>query len=534
MAKEKYNVKDPKYFDAKHLADYLAKELREKDFKIKYKEPKRRQPTAIGAMTEPTTPVGGTIRVMGNPAKMAGKLPDGWSYDPATNRFKNGNKAEAEYFDVEPLKKDKPLKEIVDMSDVMYMVRTKRPDLKVRALDTTTFGIDGAEIDNIDWKAIFGSKFRFDKATGTVQGETSMGQKLSFHVMTESYQTRKFDEVREATYTSNEDGVMQNGFTEGNRTSVEHTAQNLLGSLASMNPQALLMQANLHSFSPADARHLWETCNLVPDPVSGELAVQERATGVIYTDSTMISQLAIIYSLVAMSDRSSNPENNPLLDVVTRGDVNWEKFDEMYAGFVANPDLLGAAVGEVAQSLEAGENAREMREDAAEAIAETMGAEDANNPTPVSPEAELEEVATMGSVELKADGGYIREEELDDNKDKPISFAQAGMLEAQYEIEVRGGRAVGVYDEKSGSRDIENGKLVTTWIYARRQYILEFGDKAAEQFNADIASENWKTRIFEMCMKFEQSEIAKAKLQEGMEDEMEEEDVMVKKNTNNN
>ena len=37
----KYNVRDPKYYDAKHLAHYLAKELKEKDFKIKFEAPKK-------------------------------------------------------------------------------------------------------------------------------------------------------------------------------------------------------------------------------------------------------------------------------------------------------------------------------------------------------------------------------------------------------------------------------------------------------------------------------------------------------------
>ena len=250
----KYNVRDPKYYDAKHLAHYLAKELKEKDFKIKFEAPKKE--AAIGAMTEEGSARGGKIKITGNPAKIAGKLPDGWSFDPATNTIKNGNKAEAEIFEVEPIDKKKPIKEFVDMSDVMYAIRVARPDLKVTALDSTTFGIDlnGRSPDEIDWKKIGGSKLDYDKATGTVNVETDMGQKLSFNVMTTGAKTEKQEEVREATYTSNADGVMENGFSEGNRKTVENTAGSLLEGLSDIGHHAIAMHANLNTFSLEEAK----------------------------------------------------------------------------------------------------------------------------------------------------------------------------------------------------------------------------------------------------------------------------------------
>ena len=522
--KIKYDVKNPKYFDAKHLAEYLAKELKEKDFKIKFEKTKK--DNAIGAMTEPVV---GKIKVMGNPAKMVGALPDGWTYDPLTNRFKNGNKAEAEYFEVEPLKKGKPLKSIIDMSDAMYMIRLKRPDLRVKALDSTTIGIDGSEIDNIDWKGIFGSTFRFDKRTGTLQGETKEGIKLSFNILTENMKSKKFETVSESSYTANVDGVIERGFSEGNRKSVEETADKLVGEIASLDPRATLMNADLHTFSPSDARFLYETKNLIPNPKGG-LAVQDRDTGVIYTDPTLVSQLSIIYSLVRMVDRSGTIEDNPLLDSVTRGDVNWENFDKMFMAFANNPDMLKVAFKEISIGMESGDNAREIREDVKEAVVEEAGETKESSMESSVDDTQKSSVITenMQGVELKNDGKAVNEATIDDDK-KPMSYEQLAMLDNRYERITSGdGRTVGAYDERTGLRVDANNRDMRHWLIVKDALDERFGNDEnakAKYWNAVIQKDDWQSVAWSICQTFEAQNMRRA--------EMEDEDVMVMKKPNN-
>ena len=490
---QKYNVKDPKYFDAKHLAYYLEKELRERDFKIKFDAPKKKE-TAIGAMTEEGSARGGTIKITGNPAKIAGKLPDGWSYDPVTNMIKNGNKAESEMFAVEPIKKDKPIKEFVDMSDVMYAIRVARPDLKVRALDSTTFGIDlnGGKLDNIDWRKIGGSNLQFNPMTGTVDVTTAMGQRLSFNVLTESSKTeQKKDEVREATYTSNEKGIMENGFSQGNRKTVEHTADELLGGIADMgrSPEALIMKADIHTLSPSDARHLWETCNLVPNPNEngrgGELVVQNRYSGTVMTDPTITSQLAIMYSLVAMSERSAAPERNPLINVVTRGDINWDRFDAMYANFATNPDMLSDAMSSLAPGLERGDRTSEIREDVHTAVMDGM----------TTGTHEMAYADPTSGVDFKAGGGVINEANV--NSDRlPLSYAQLASLDRRYERESGDDAPRGVYNEQTDSMvQNRNSEAMYFWLSVKDYLDMTYGNdeqKKAEVWNDIIARDDWR------------------------------------------
>lgn len=479
----KYNVRDPKYYDAKHLAHYLAKELKEKDFKIKFEAPKKE--TAIGAMTEEGSARGGKIKITGNPAKIAGKLPDGWSFDPATNTIKNGNKAEAELFEVEPIDKKKPIKEFVDMSDVMYAIRVARPDLKVTALDSTTFGIDlnGRSPDEIDWKKIGGSKLEYDKATGTVNVETAMGQKLSFNVMTTGAKTEKQEGVREATYTSNEDGVMENGFSEGNRQTVENTAGSLLEGLADIGHHAIAMQANLNTFSLEEAKNLFDNYNLVPNPSANQqgdkLAVQDRTTGTISIDKTMAAQLAVVYSLVQMNDRSNSTEKNPLIRVVQRGEINWDRFGAMFEGFIQNPDMLESAMGEMTGGLERGESAGAVREDVHSALG------------PADPTAEMSADTTP---EFKHGGAEISEANIYSDR-KPLSYAQLRSLDMRYE-----GSACkesgGVYNEQTDQRVESRGALgLGMWLTVKRYLDLTYGNdeqRKEAEWNAIAARDDWR------------------------------------------
>ena len=475
-----YNVKDPKYFDAKHLAHYLAKELREKDFKIKFEAPKKKD-TAIGAMTEEASARGGKIMITGNPAKIAGKLPDGWSYDPITNQIKNGNKAESELFEVEPINKDKPIKEFVDMSDVMYAIRVARPDLKVRALDSTTFGIDlnGGDLDAIDWKKIGGSNLQFDKATGTVNVTTAMGQRLSFNVMTESAKTEKKDEVREATYTSNEDGIMENGFSEGNRKTVEHTADSLLTGLSVLgaNPSLLIMQADIHTLSASEARQIWDSYGLLPNPGSNglgiDLVAQDRHTGAIITDKKLVSQLALLYTLVSGNERSQNPERNPLINIVTRDTTNTERFDAMYNGFEQNPDMLEEAVMSMSKSPTAQTN------EAVDAMDETV----------------TEATASATPDEMFRDNNQALHSGNIDDMERPPSYAQIYDLFMRYEgAACRDGG--GVYNDQTDQR-VEGREAfhLSVWLSVKRYLDLTCGNdeqRKVAEWNAIASQKNWK------------------------------------------
>ena len=489
-----YNVRDPKYFDAKHLAHYLAKELREKDFKIKFEAPKKE--TAIGAMTEEGSARGGKIMITGNPAKIAGKLPDGWSYDPASNTIKNGNKAESELFQVEPINKKKPIKEFVDMSDVMYAIRVARPDLKVTALDSTTFGIDlnGRSPDEIDWKKIGGSNLEYDKATGTVNVETAMGQRLSFNVMTENAKTEKKDEVREATYTSNADGIMENGFSEGNRKTIENTADGLLTGLSVLgaNPAALIMKADIHELSPSDARHLWETCNLVPNPASNglgvDLAVQDRHTGAVITDPKIVSQLAIMYTLVSANERALSPERNPLINVVTRGGINWDRFDAMYASFAENPDMLGGAVASMSEGLEKGERTDVIREE----VSSSLGPA---SPTKVMTDATAEASSPEYTDDMfRANNQALHSGNIDD-MERPPSYAQIYDLFMRYEGAAckDGG---GVYNDQTDQK-VEGREAfhLSVWLSVKKYLDLTCGNdeqRKQAEWNAIASQKNWK------------------------------------------
>lgn len=499
--KKIYDVKNPKWFDGENLAKYLKKELKGKPFKIKFSK------SAGG---------NGAIMVNGNPSKMMGELPDGWSYDPSTRKIRNGNKANAEYFDVKPLKDSKPLGNIVDMSDVLYLISCKRPDIKVKALDTTSIGIDGADIMSIDWKKIFGSKFVFDKSTGTLQGETNEGIKLAFNVLGEKFNNRKFETVSEEKYKANAYGVMQSCFSEGNRKSVENTASSLTKELSTLNPHALMMQADLHTFSSSDARFLFDTYNLVPDPRGG-LNAQERATGVVLSDPSLVSRLAIVYTLAETFDKTTTTENNPLINSVTRGKINWEKFDKMFEAFIASPDALGVVVEKSAMAMEEGGKPQEIREEVNETLAEKAEELKENQETTASPDekktdditAVLEEnnapKGVLDGVKLKAGGGLVTPTNIDDDR-LPMSYAQLKQLDFSYERTVVNGKTVGVVEEKTGENVDESQKDMILWMLVKDALDNRFGGdlvSAENYWNNLISSPNWQAEAFAMVREFE-------------------------------
>lgn len=512
--KIKYNFKDPKYFDVKHLAKFLSRECAGKDVKIKFENGKN------GGK--------GSIKIMGNPAKISGALPDGWSYDPGTNRFRNGNKAEAEYIDIKPLRPAKPLKNIVDMSDVMYTIKCKRPDIKLKALDTTTFGVDGATIANIDWKGIFGSKFRFDKATGTIQGETAEGVKLAFNVLGEKFENRKFETVSETKYTSNVDGIMMSGFSEGNRQSVEHTADFLLKSISNMDSDKLIFNADMEAFDVSEARFLFNTCNLVPDPRGEGLAIQNRETGVISSDPVDIARLAIVYTLTELVDGQTTTENNPLLDNVTRGEVNWENFDEMFNAFADNPEVLSVAIDKISDGMIQGDRPMESRQEVVEAVEEVLIESKDNSSeleSPKSDDAQKEDgemsdkdeteqvdsgseengvevdlgggtvisVPSETSVEtkvvLKNDGGVVDHLNIGDDKN-PMSYEQLMSMGQRYDLLMDDGVVKGVYLKDSGeivNTDYVN--LMTSWLLVKDALQMP---NAQEYWNNVISKGDWQ------------------------------------------
>lgn len=544
--KIKYKDSDKKYFDGKKFADFLNKELKRKGIKVKFEKGKD------GGK--------GYIKIMGNPSKITGVLPDGWSYDPRTNRFRNGNKAEAEYFDVKPLKRDKPLKNIVDMSDVMYTIKCKRPDIKLKALDTTSFGIDGAQVTNIDWKGIFGSKFKFDRATGTIQGETGEGIKLAFNVMGEKFENRKFETVSENKYTSNVSGVMSRGFSEGNRKSVEHTADYLLKNLASMDSDMLIFNADMESFDVAEARFLFNTCNLVPDPRGEGLAVQERETGVIYSDPQKVARLAIVYNMTELVDGGNTPENNPLLDTVTRGEVNWENFDNMFNAFADNPELLNVAIEKSSDSLARGDRPDEIREDVKEVV-EAEQQKLADTPIEESQAEELKEaeesfgkesdaeetsqeenvekmqigedvvvnfssanisVSANERVTLKNGGGEISHLNIADDK-YPMGFEQIMSLGDRYALATDNGVIKGVYNRETGVLVGENVEIMTSWLLVRESLLATENSK--EYWESLIESGKWQEVAYQMSLSAKQKEASQ---------EMDDEPVMEMKKPDNN
>lgn len=510
--KKIYDVKNPKWFDGENLVKYLSKELKGKPVKLKF------QKNSDGK---------GVVRVMGNPAKMMGELPDGWSYDPSTRKIKNGNKAMAEYFNVEPLKDSKPLKNIVDMSDVMYVISCKRPDIKVKALDATSFGIDGADIMSIDWKKIFGSTFEFDKSTGTLQGETNEGIKLAFNVLGEKFNNRKMESVSEEKYTSNARGVMQSGFSEGNRKSVENTASVLTQELSSLNPHALMMQADLHTFSSIDARFIFDTYNLVPDPRGG-ISVQERATGVVLSDPSLVSRLAIVYVLTETFDKTTTTENNPLINTVTRGKINWEKFDEMFDSFVSAPDALGIVVEKGVSAMEEGRKPQEVREEVNETLSEKAEELKENQENTASPDGKKTEGITavleekeapkgvLDGVKLKAGGGLVTPTNIDDDK-LPMSYAQLKQLDFTYERTVVNGKTVGVVEEKTGENVDESQRDMVLWMLVKDALDNRFGGdltSAENYWNNLISSPNWQAEAFAMVREFERLNAMEAKEKE--------------------
>lgn len=544
--KIKNNTNDKKYFDGKKFADYLNKELKRKGIKVKFEKGKESGK--------------GAIKIMGNPSKITGVLPDGWSYDAKTNRFRNGNKADAEYFDVKPLKSDKPIKNIVDMSDVMYTIKCKRPDIKLKALDTTSFGIDGTQVTNIDWKGIFGSKFKFDKETGTIQGETNEGIKLAFNVMGEKFENRKFETVSENKYTSNTKGIMSSGFSEGNRKSVEHTADYLLKNLANMDSNALIFNADMESFDVAEARFLFNTCNLVPDPRGEGLAVQERETGVIYSDPQKVARLAIVYNMTELVDGGNTIENNPLLDTVTRGEVNWENFDNMFNAFADNPELLNVAIEKSSDSLARGDRSEEIREDVKEVVEaeqksmETPNAEpkeeetkkveetlEKENNTEESPQEEDMEKIQIGedtvvafptqkvsigeSVEiaLKNGGGEVSHLNIADDK-YPMSFEQIMSLGDRYAMATDNGVIKGVYNRETGVLVSENMEIMVSWLLVRESLLTTENSK--EYWENLIESGKWQEVAYQMSLS--------AKSQKEASQEMDDEPVMEMKSSNDN
>lgn len=543
--KIKYNTKDPKYFDVKNLAKFLTKECSGKNVKIKFEKGKDGSKDAL--------------KITGNPAKIAGALPDGWSYDPHTNKFRNGNKAEAEYIDVKPLKPAKPLKNIVDMSDVMYVIKCKKPELKLKALDTTTFGLDGGTISNIDWKGIFGSKFKFDKSTGTIQGETNEGIKLAFNVLSEKFEDRKFETVSENKYTSNTEGIMSSGFSAGNRKSVEHTADYLLTTLSSLDSTKLLHDANMEAFDVAEARFLFNTCNLVPNPRGEGLAVQERETGVIYTDPQKVARLAIVYNLTELVNGQNTAENNPLLDTVTRGEVNWENFDGVFNGFSENPEVLGEVMSVVSDGL--GQGDRRVQEDVAKTVEEVQTEQEGLQETPT--EAEIKEAEEIlegetnsaessteetsenaetaivaGNVEikmmsattqmedaikLKCDGGEVNHLNIGDDKN-PMSFDQLMSLGQKYELILDNGEIKGVYLKENGEMvNTSSVDLLISWLLVKDALMQLPNSK--EYWDNIIAKGNWQEVAADMSLS--------AKNQMAMASEMEDENVMEMKNVNN-
>lgn len=495
--KKNYDVKNPKWFDGENLVKYLTKELKGKGFKLKFSKSSGEK---------------GAVKVTGNPSKMMGELPDGWSYDPTTRKIRNGNKAEAEYFDVKPLKDSRPLKNVEDMSDVMYLISCKRPDIKVKALDTTSIGIDGTDIMSIDWKQIFGSKFTFDKFTGTLQGETNEGIKLAFNVLGEKFNNRKFETVSEEKYRSDANGVMQSGFSEGNRQSVENTAKYLKRELSSLNPHALMMQADLHTFSSDDARYLFDTYNLVPDPRGG-LAVQERTTGVVLSDPNLVSRLAIVYVLTETFDKTTTTENNPLISTVTRGKINWEKFDKMFDSFVASPDALGVVVEKSTTAMEDGGKPQEVREEVNEVLEEKAEelavSNEPDGEIVPKPKAVLEEVETpkgvLDGVKLKAGGGLVTPTNIDDDK-LPMSYAQLQKLDFAYERSMVNGKTVGVFEEKTGEMVDESQRDMILWMLVKDALDNRFGGdltSAENYWNNLISSPNWQVEAFAMVREFE-------------------------------
>ena len=136
MAKDKYNVKDPRYFNAKHLVKWLKKNFKEKGFEFKLTKDGKDITLDEIDKNENVKLDKYAIKIKGNPYKLKEYLPDGWDFNG--KQVVNRNKNEPDYFGIESQSRLDPLKTIEDPLDLTWAIQCLNPGIRVLRRDNAT------------------------------------------------------------------------------------------------------------------------------------------------------------------------------------------------------------------------------------------------------------------------------------------------------------------------------------------------------------------------------------------------------------